>query len=127
MGLLPCVWGNHTQPRYIPSALDTLWLVSTTRQRKSGGFYRVVADRDVNGMPVWKCGENWLYSDTSGQWRVTSDEKNIARSFGVITCPSHGGLMPDAVSGWESYVDGKWQEDAGISVTNGRDSGAAAA
>eukprot|EP00660_Eupelagonema_oceanica_P019049 gene19049-biopygen29176 len=96
--------------------------------RSFGGFYRLVADREVNGMPMWKSGENCLYSTAAGNWKVTDKEKEIAGNFGGIeSIAAHGGIMPDAVAGWESYDGGKWHADTGVAVTSDRDSGAAAA
>eukprot|EP00660_Eupelagonema_oceanica_P019120 gene19120-biopygen22459 len=88
-------------------------------------------------MPVWKCGENWLFATTTGCWMITGDEENIARKGGhaglIMSVVAHGGIMPDAYAGsarwpgWESVDDGKFHKDAGVSITREGGSGAAAA
>eukprot|EP00660_Eupelagonema_oceanica_P019065 gene19065-biopygen22363 len=100
---------------------ETLRLISTTSPKTYGGFYSLIPDRQVNGMPMWECGKNRLYSRTNGQWMVTYDEKDMATDVGGISSAQHGGLMPDAVAIWKNYDGKNWQEDAGVSVTNGED------
>eukprot|EP00660_Eupelagonema_oceanica_P019495 gene19495-biopygen36864 len=116
-----------TPRRRIRSVPKTLWLMSTTRRNTYAGFYRLVAGRETNGMPMWNWGDMWLYSSSEGEWIVTDDEKDMEDDIGGIKSAVHGGLMPDAVTGWESYGDEKWQADTGVSVTSDRGSGAAAA
>eukprot|EP00660_Eupelagonema_oceanica_P019264 gene19264-biopygen22674 len=109
------------------AAPDTLWLVSKNRNRDFGGFYRLVADREVNRMPMWKNGENCLYSAVTGRWMVTVNELSIAHNTrGIKSTAAHGGIMPDAVARWDTYGDERSQEDSGVSVTSDRGSGAAA-
>eukprot|EP00660_Eupelagonema_oceanica_P019617 gene19617-biopygen5198 len=104
-----------------------------TRQQRHAGFYRLVPNKEVNGMPVWRNGRMWLYSSTSGIWTFafededTGMDKAFATGAGGIFSAAHGGLTPDAVTGWKSWDGNKHQEDAGISVTSDCDSGAAAA
>eukprot|EP00660_Eupelagonema_oceanica_P000045 gene45-biopygen19500 len=119
--------------RCIPTAPKTLRLVSTTRRQIFGGFYHIVHDQQANGMPVWKCGKNWLYTGLDGSWYFSEETEHIgmgkdfAESFGVIASSApHGGLFADAVTSWESGDGEQWLEDTGVCVTSDRDSGGGA-
>eukprot|EP00660_Eupelagonema_oceanica_P019281 gene19281-biopygen11660 len=97
---------------------EILRLVSTTRQKDRAGVYHLVPDQEANVMPVWRCGNDWLYSAPYGQWMFTDDLMDFAFGYGYVQSDVHGGLMPHAVAGWASWSDESWYEDAGVSLTS---------
>eukprot|EP00660_Eupelagonema_oceanica_P019303 gene19303-biopygen17225 len=58
-------------------------------------------------------------------WNIGTG-KDFATSEGYIHSAVHGGLMPDAATGWETLGGGKFHVDAGVSVTSDGGGGAAA-
>jgi len=100
-----------------------LYVISPNGQRRCAGEYVPVADKTVNGQPLWEHvgGKCWLYSGPNGMWIVGGSdarERNFQCTRGVIYCKTtHSGLMPEHMVGPWLRLEGEvFREDDAISV-----------
>lgn len=100
-----------------------LYVLSPNGQQRCAGEYVPVADKLVNGQPLWEHigGKCWLYSGPNGMWIIGGSdarERNFQCTRGVIYCKTvHSGLTPDNMVGTWMRLDGDaFREDAAISV-----------
>eukprot|EP00421_Protoceratium_reticulatum_P015833 CAMPEP_0168396706 /NCGR_PEP_ID=MMETSP0228-20121227/20689_1 /TAXON_ID=133427 /ORGANISM="Protoceratium reticulatum, Strain CCCM 535 (=CCMP 1889)" /LENGTH=553 /DNA_ID=CAMNT_0008410161 /DNA_START=56 /DNA_END=1717 /DNA_ORIENTATION=+ len=101
-----------------------LYVRSPHGQQRCAGEYVPVADKIVNGQPLWEHlgGKCWLYSGTNGMWIIgggDAAERSFQCTRGVLYCKTpHGGLTPDKMVGIWLRLEGEtFREDAAISVS----------
>mmetsp|Transcript_78057 Transcript_78057/g.181045 ORF Transcript_78057/g.181045 Transcript_78057/m.181045 type:complete len:553 (+) Transcript_78057:28-1686(+) len=101
-----------------------LYVLSPNGQQRCAGEFVPVADRMVNGQPLWEhtSGHCWLYSGTNGMWIIGGSDardKDFRCTKGVIHCKTvHSGITPDKmVAGWLRLEGNSFREDAAISVS----------
>mmetsp|Transcript_84436 Transcript_84436/g.262141 ORF Transcript_84436/g.262141 Transcript_84436/m.262141 type:complete len:551 (+) Transcript_84436:118-1770(+) len=133
-GIMPdkvdCVWLRlggtkfHEDSAIMVSVKPSpLYVLSPNGQQRCAGEYVPVADKLVNGQPLWEHigGKCWLYSGPNGMWIIgggDAKERNFQCTRGVLYCKTvHSGLTPDHMVGTWMRLDGDiFREDAAISV-----------
>lgn len=103
---------------------STLYVQSPNGQQRCGGEYVPVADKLVNGSPLWEHigGKCWLYSGSNGMWIIGGADakaKDFNCTRGVIYCrEAHHGKMPDTMVGnWLRLEGDAFRDDCAISVS----------
>lgn len=101
-----------------------LYVLSPNGQQRCAGEYVPVADKMVNGQPLWEhiSGKCWLYSGSNGMWIIGGSdarERSFQCTRGVIYRKTiHAGLTPDKMVGvWMRLEGDTFREDAAISVS----------
>mmetsp|Transcript_95508 Transcript_95508/g.279287 ORF Transcript_95508/g.279287 Transcript_95508/m.279287 type:complete len:565 (-) Transcript_95508:148-1842(-) len=100
-----------------------LYVLTPNGQQRCAGEYAPVADKMVNGQPLWEHigGHCWLYSGPNGMWIIggsDAKDRNFQSTRAVIYCKTvHAGLTPDKMVGtWLRLEGDTFREDAAISV-----------
>ena len=105
------------------AAHDTLWFHSASSWKFCSGKYKLVADTEANGMPLWHKAATddargtYIYSTPSEpkRWRVTDDRADFSQGGGYFVGASpHNGTHPHLTATWCK----KGQRDNGVVVTS---------
>eukprot|EP01062_Namystynia_karyoxenos_P033896 TRINITY_DN2487_c0_g3_i3.p1 TRINITY_DN2487_c0_g3~~TRINITY_DN2487_c0_g3_i3.p1 ORF type:complete len:1207 (+),score=337.77 TRINITY_DN2487_c0_g3_i3:304-3621(+) len=82
------------------------YIVVSGAKNDCSGRYEVLPGELRNGWPVWKLeyGEQYIYANHRGCWRVTNDLSQADRGVGFLCSAEHGGRWPHQVSGWRQLL-----------------------
>jgi len=90
---------------------EQLWILAPQKPAVQGG-YKLVSDKTVNGLPVWRSSAGWwLLCAASDRWQVVLGDTEGARGP-LRSADPHGGKLPHKVKRWAvSQSEGGWAAD----------------